>query len=73
MPKVNEEDFVPPHRHRTFTKYIVLSDGKTYDVLADCHEIEVPDDIDDVAGYIRQRVHGHHEHPTFKWDASKDE
>lgn len=65
MPKVNEEDFVPPHRHRTFTKYIVLSDRKTYDVLSDCHEIEVPDDIDDVEGYIHERMVSHGDHPSL--------
>jgi hypothetical protein len=72
MPKVNEEDFVPPHRHRTFTNYIVLSDGKTFDVFADCTQIEVPDDIDDIAGYIRDRMTIFN-HPTFKWDAGKNE
>jgi hypothetical protein len=50
----------------------VLSDGKTYDVLADCHEIEVPDDIDDVQGYIRDRLHSG-DHPTFQWGMDKDE
>jgi hypothetical protein len=50
----------------------VLSDGKTFDVFADCTQIEVPDDIDDIAGYIRDRM-SHANHPTFKWDASKDE
>lgn len=73
MPKVNEEDFIPPHRHRTFTKYIVLSDGKTYDVLDECHEIEVPDEINDVDGYIRERMQSHGDHPTFKWGGDKDE
>jgi hypothetical protein len=61
-----EEDFVPTHRHRTFTRYIVLSDGKTFDVLSECTEIEVPDDIDDVEGYIRNRIHNAN-HPTFDW------
>lgn len=72
MPKVNEEDFTPPHRHRTFTKYIVLSDKKSFDILDDCYQIEVPDEIDDVEGYIRSRMHSS-DHPTFKWDTSKDE
>jgi hypothetical protein len=61
-----EEDFVPTHRHRTLTRYIVLSDGKTFDVLSECTEIEVPDDIEDVQGYIRNRIHNAN-HPTFDW------
>ena len=68
MPKKidQEEDFVPTHRHRTFTRYVVLSDGKTFDAVSDCKEIEVPDDIEDVAGYIRSRIHTH-DHPILDW------
>ncbi len=64
--RVNEEDFIPPRRHRTFTRYIVLSDGETFDVLDSCTEIDVPDDIVDVDGYIRNRI-GNNDHPTFDW------
>jgi hypothetical protein len=63
--RVDEEDFIPTHRHRTFTRYIVLSDGKTFDVLSECKEIEVPDDVEDVDGYIHSRIHNNH--PIFDW------
>lgn len=65
---VDEEDFVPAHRHRTFTRYVVLSDGKTFDILSECTQIEVPDDIDDVQGYIHNRIHNGN-HPTFDWSS----
>ena len=66
----SEEDLIPPHRHRSFTRYIVLSDGKTFDILSDCKEIEVPDSIDDVGAYIKSRLIK--DHPTF-WVEGKDE
>jgi hypothetical protein len=64
MPHRYDEEQETHHRHRTFTKYVVLSDGKTYDILADCQIIEVPDDVDDVDGYIRRRLHNQ-DHPSL--------
>lgn len=40
-------------RSKTYTRYIVLPDGKTFDVFDDCRIVEVPDDIEDVQGYIQ--------------------
>lgn len=64
MPKRYDDEEETHHRHRTFTKYVVLSDGKTFDVLADCQILEVPDDIEDVDGYIKRRLHAN-DHPTL--------
>jgi hypothetical protein len=46
----------------TYTRYVVLPDGKTFDILDDCRIVDVPDDIDDVEGYILDGK----TQPTFK-------
>jgi hypothetical protein len=40
----------------TYTRYVVLPDGKTFDVLDDCRIVDVPDDVDDVEGYIQGKA-----------------
>lgn len=55
----------------TYTRYVVLPDGKTSHVLDDCRIVDVPDDVDDVDGYIQGKVtprfHDVHT-PTFWHD-----
>jgi hypothetical protein len=46
----------------TYTRYVVLPDGKTFDILDDCRIVDVPDDVDDVEGYILDGK----AQPTFK-------
>jgi hypothetical protein len=58
------------HNINTFTRYVVLSDGKTFDVLSGCTEIDIPDDVEDIEGYIRDHINPAN-YPTFDWH-SKD-
>lgn len=44
----------------TYTRYVVLPDGKTFDVLDDCRIVDVPDDVDDVEDYISNNGRGRH-------------
>lgn len=44
----------------TYTRYVVLPDGKTFDILDDCRIVDVPDDVDDVEDYIVTNGKGRH-------------
>lgn len=59
----------------TYTRYVVLPDGKTFDVLDDCRIVDVPDDVDDIEGYIQGKASPRFEDtytPTFWHNEEED-